>query len=206
MTGTATTDEQLEQAFQSSPEEGLARLHQDYQALLGRYLKSLTGGLLGAEELRDVYQETLIEVLKAARRPGFDPERPLRLVYRVARLRAYRFLRRRRSARPWDEAAEEASCQAAAALLERAEGQELRATLEAAIEELPPRQRLIARITVENIVGLHAAGRYAAIAEEAGRRCGEELSPRAVKSAWNAARAKLVSVLERQGFYREGGR
>ena len=63
------TENELEQAFRDDPEFGLALLHEDYRHQIGRYIKA-KAWVLSREDIKDVYQETMFEMVKVIRSPG----------------------------------------------------------------------------------------------------------------------------------------
>lgn len=196
-------DEELEKAFATNPDAAVSLLHQNYRVLIARYIKSVSKGQLRPEELGDVYQETLLSVLKATRRPEFESKDPMRLVFRIARCRALDAFRRRGQqpqSLDWD-----AQTSRANEAQQKPEQREFRAAYASAIEKLSSRQNLIARIFMEHAGQLDERGKYDFIKERVTDLTGETVSVAAIKSAWQAARKKIKKELAGSGFSTEGG-
>jgi DNA-directed RNA polymerase specialized sigma24 family protein len=93
------TEQELEEAFQDDPEFGLALLHSDFRDQIARYIKSKLWGLpcgILREEIRDVYQETMLALIPIIRTPDFDWKDPMRIVYDIAQKKSIDHLRRRK--------------------------------------------------------------------------------------------------------------
>ncbi|MDF1660857.1 MAG: sigma-70 family RNA polymerase sigma factor [Planctomycetota bacterium] len=195
-------DEELEKAFAADPDAAVSLLHQKYRVLIARYIKSISKGQLRPEELGDVYQETLLSVLKATRRPEFDTQAPMRLVLRIARCRALDALRRK-GQQPqdidWDQQCSKPDEN------RKPEQREFRAAYSNAIKKLSTRQNLIARIFMEHAGQLDQRGKYDFIKARVTDLTGETVSVAAIKSAWQAARKKIKKELAGSGFSTEGG-
>lgn len=196
-------DEELEKAFVANPDVAVSLLHNKYRVLIARYIKSTSKGQLGPEALGDVYQETLLSVLKATRRPEFDTQDPMRLVLRIARCRALDALRRRGIQHQnidWDQQTSTRDENE-----KQPEQREFRAAYASAIKKLSSRQNLIARIFMEHAGQLDDRGKYDFIKKRVTDLTGETVSVAAIKSAWQAARKKIKKELAGSGFSTEGG-
>jgi DNA-directed RNA polymerase specialized sigma24 family protein len=206
----AAAEEILQDQLRADPERAVVYLHEQFGLQIARYLKRVTWSLLDAEDLKDAYQETLKGVLEKVRTPGFDPGRPLRLVYAIARRKGCDGLRRRGHRIP--TADEDALRQIAAPpgstdlgftarqTLGPAEAREFREVLHKIIEALPTRQRLVARVFVDHFEEFRARDTYQPLAEAVSAITGEPENVLAVKSAWRAARATIASELIHRGF------
>lgn len=196
-------DEELEKTFAANPDAAVTLLHQKYSVLIARYIKSVSKGQLRPEELGDVYQETLLSVLKATRRPEFDSQDPMRLVLRIARCRALDALRRKGQQSQnidWEQ-----QCSSEKDNRRKPEQKEFRAAYTSAIKKLSSRQNLIARIFLEHAGQLDERGKYDFIKARVTDLTGETVSVAAIKSAWQAARKKIKKELAGSGFSMEGG-
>src|SRR5947209_4923175 len=199
----AAAEETLQDQLRADPERAVAYLHEQFGLQIARYLKRVTWSLLDAEDLKDAYQETLKGVLEKVRTPGFDPGRPLRLVYAIARRKGCDGLRRRghRMATADDETLQQIrAIPGTTPLLGPAEAREFREVLFKIIEALPARQRLVARVFVDHFEEFRARETYQPLAEAVSAITGEPENVLAVKSAWRAARAAIASELIHRGY------
>jgi DNA-directed RNA polymerase specialized sigma24 family protein len=209
-TASAASEEALQDCLRADPDRAIALLHEWYALQIARYLKRVTWSLLGPEDLKDAYQETLRAVLERVRAPGFDPRRPLRLVYAIARRKGTDFLRRR-GHRP--NTNEDAILHLVAADLKETdlgfawkkrmgpvEAKEFREVLLKAVAVLPERQRLVARVFIDHFEEFRERDTYQPLARAVSAVTGEPENVAAVKSAWRAARATLAEELARRGY------
>jgi DNA-directed RNA polymerase specialized sigma24 family protein len=170
----------------------------------------VTWSLLGAEDLKDAYQETLKGVLEKVRTPGFEPGRPLRLVYAIARRKGCDCLRRRghRVATSDDATLNRITAApggsdlgfAGRQRMGPAEAKEFRELLLQIIAALPARQRLVARVFVDHFEEFRQRETYQPLARAVSAITGEPENVTAVKSAWRAARATIVGALAQRGY------
>ncbi len=203
------SEQDLEQAFRASPDFGVESLHEWYSEQIVRYVKRVTHGRLPPDELIAVYQETLLAVLVKARQAGFDPVRPLRFVYRVARNKGLDQLRAlKHRPRAYDDQALTAAADALAGtetghrwdLLAPADRREFREEVLAAMQELPDQQRIVARCFVDCFEDVIAQNSYLPLAEAVRRVTGGQETVASVKSAWHVVRKKIAPELARRGF------
>jgi DNA-directed RNA polymerase specialized sigma24 family protein len=202
MTTTDAAEDTLQGYLRADPDRALAYLHEHFGLLIARYLKRVTWSLLGAEDLKDAYQETLKGVLEKVRAPGFEPARPLRLVYAIARRKGLDCLRRR-GHRPVADNALLHRITAEPPGPERlgpAEAKEFREVLLQIVQALPDRQRLIARVFVDHFEEFRPRETYEPLARAVSAITGEPVNVPAVKSAWHAARGTIATELSRRGY------
>jgi DNA-directed RNA polymerase specialized sigma24 family protein len=200
----------LQGYLRADPDRAIAYLHEHFGLQIARYLKRVTWSLLGAEDLKDAYQETLKGVLEKVRAPDFDPARPLRLVYAIARRKGLDALRRRghRPITADSEVLHRISADlgtrepglAWQGRMSPAEGKEFREVLLKIIASLPERQRLVARVFVDEFEEFRQRETYQPLARAVSAITGEPENVAAVKSAWRAARATIVDALGRHGY------
>jgi RNA polymerase sigma factor (sigma-70 family) len=200
----------LESAFRDSADLGVERLVAEYGEQILRYLKRVTRGLLDTHELMAACQETIVGVIEKVRRPGFDPSRPLRVVYAIARNKGMDALRRRghrardNDAVFLDSVADDLKDTdlgfQARLHLGPAEAKEMREIVQAFIATLPPRQRLVAQCFVDNYESFRERDTYRPLAEAVGAVTGKAESVTAVKSDWRFAREKIAAELNRRGY------
>ncbi len=203
------TEAELEEAFREDPEVALELLDEEFRGRIARFIKSKVLGI-NAADLADLYQSTLLDFVRAVRRPGFDPSRPLRLVFHIAKSRAIDFLRRKR---PYDfDADPEAILQLVAADLKGTDlgrrwkyldpvvWREFRRALHDEILALPERQRQIAVAFVALFEKLQEAPDYRLLARAVSRESGNDENVVTVKSGWHEARRRLMRRLTQRGF------
>lgn len=157
---------------------------------------------LSAEDLADVWQDTLLAVITALRRNRFDADRPLvPWLSAIASRRAIDLARRRSShARALDVLGRELSRTAVGrrwALLGAAERREILDLLAAEIAGLPPRQRLVLRT-----FSLHypETADMEVLRKRVSAALGEEATIASVKRALQEGRRKLRELFERKGY------
>ncbi|GIW88280.1 MAG: hypothetical protein KatS3mg108_2604 [Isosphaeraceae bacterium] len=200
----------LESAFRDDPDFAIELLDADYQEHILRYIKRETYGLLDPHELLVAYQETMLAMIVLARRPGFDPQRPLRMVQSIARNKGMDLLREHGHSVNTNE---DAILDAVAADLKNtdlgfewrlniapAEAKEFRVVLLEIIQTLPHRQRIVARCFVDHFEDFRERDTYRPLAEAVGAVTGKTESVAAVKSDWRFAREKIAAALTKRGY------
>src|SRR5262249_17987506 len=159
----------------------------------------------------EIYQEVLISVWKKAKEPGFNPSRPLRIVYRITRFRVADHRRRRKHRANTNE---DGILGAVAASLKDtdlgfqwklhmgpAELREFRKSLPEIIATLPRRQRLVAECFKDNFEDFRGERDVAKpLADAVSAVTGNTENVVAVMSAWRVAREKIAAELQRRGF------
>jgi RNA polymerase sigma factor (sigma-70 family) len=207
----AVGEAEVAAALRRDPAEGLALLHAAFGVDVARYLKRLTWGLLAAEDLQDAYQETLAALWRHILQPGFDPEQPLRLTFTLARRKAIDLLRRR-GHRARTNAEEVLSLLVQASSLSwrgrrlgRAEAAELRELLLEVVQNLPVRQRLVARVFIDHCDGWEPRDVYAPLTRAVAAVTGQEENEEAIKSCWRTARGRIATELRRHGYAWDDG-
>jgi DNA-directed RNA polymerase specialized sigma24 family protein len=196
----ADGEDALVAALRRDPDEGLAVLHEPFGRWILRYLNRVTQGHLGAMNLDDAYQETLLVLLGMFRQPGFQAENPFPLICGVARRKALKAVQRNRHARLCARALSEHPGDRADAFGPQGEDAELLSLVRALVERLPPRQRLVARLVVDHCQEWQPRKIYSVVAEAMQTSTGRAENPVAVKSAWHAARATLAAKLHAHGY------
>jgi len=203
------TEEELEEAFRDDPMFGLEVLHAEFRDRIARYIKK-HGWDLQPEEIKDLYQETLLEMVQEVRSPGFDPSRPLRLVQTIARRRTIDYLRRKghRANTNYDAILAYVAGDLGQSdlglrwrYLDRMIQAEWRQALLEEVARLPERQRIVARAFIDNYEDLSERKTFLPLKEAVAAVTGNDENVVAVKSAWHQAKRTLVSRLTRRGFY-----
>jgi RNA polymerase sigma factor (sigma-70 family) len=201
---------ELESLLREDPACFLEAVHEYYRRLLFSYIKRCSWGMLDAHELRDVYQETMLAMWQCVQKPGFDPERPLRLLYRIARNKAVTVRRRKMGRRSAPD--QDAVVQAVARDLEGTrvglgwrlllpeERREFRQAVAEILLSLPERQRLAAQAFAQTYEELRERNKYRPLAAAMEAISGRPEDVAAAKSAWRFAREKIQEELARRGF------
>jgi len=204
------TEADLESALCDDPDFAIELLHAEYQGQIIRYIKRVTWGLLAPDELMVAYQETMLALIEKVRQPGFDPSRPLRIVYTIAGNKGTDLLRGRKHRMNTNE---DGFLVAVAADLKNtdlgfewrlntgpAEVKEFREILLEIIQTLPLRQRLVARCFVDNFEDFRERNTSKPLAEAVSAVTGNAESVAAVRSDWRFAREKIAAALVRRGY------
>jgi hypothetical protein len=155
-------------------------------------------------------QETLLGMLKKARKPGFEPCRSLRMVLAIARNKAIDLLRKRGHKVNLDEDAildvVAADTKDSDILLQwrkhtsPIEARELREILLLFIASLPKRQRIVAQCFINNFEEFRQRDIYRPLADAVGAVTGITESVADVKNDWRYAREKIIAELHRRGY------
>jgi DNA-directed RNA polymerase specialized sigma24 family protein len=198
-----STEEDLEEAFKEDVDFGLEMLHEEFRDRIARYIKKC-GPSLTPDEIKDLYQDTMVEMVGQARSPDFNPERPLRLVQTIAKRRTFDRLRRKTS---FDAILPHVAkdlggsdLQLRWKYLDKMIQAEFKQALFEEIGKLPERQRIVATAFVDNYEDLRERDTYLPLAQAVAAITGEDENVVAVKSAWHEAKRKLVRGLTRRGF------
>jgi DNA-directed RNA polymerase specialized sigma24 family protein len=203
-------DADIVAALRQDLAQGLSLIHDHLGVGLARLLKRVIWGLLSEHDLQDAYQETLRGFWKRATRPDFRAEDYRGLLQTIARRKGLDALRRRghraRMAANGD-LAELADDLAASQLgnawqneMSGAEREELRRALSSIVEQLPPRQKLAARVFLDHFEEFRQRDVYQPLAVALSGVTGQNEHPEAVKTLWRTARAAIAAALHRRGF------
>lgn len=204
------SEEEIEATLRTDPNYAIELLDAFYREQILQYIKRVTWSRLRPDELMVVYQETMLAFIRRVREDDFDPTRPLRLVYCIARHRGYDFLRARRRHRMNTNEEEILGAVADSlkntetgdkwTLLSPAERKEFKEVVLQVVATLPERQQIVARCYVDCFEVILNEGSFRILAEEVGRVTGKQENVVSVKSAWHAALKKIGPALERRGF------
>lgn len=202
------TEDDLEQAFKDDPQFGLEVLDSYFREPLWRYMKSISRSLT-PDDMEDIYQSTIVELIRAVRRPNFDPIRPMRLVNKVIQERTVDFLRRKRIRRCQNlddivafvaEDLRNSNTGFRWNLLLADDKVAFRKALDQAIDTLPPKQKSTAVAFVEVYDQIREQGSYKPLADRIKQMTGESVTAMQAKSNWHDSRSKLEEKLARAGF------
>jgi hypothetical protein len=151
----------------------------------------------------------MLELIEVARAPGFDPHKPLALVFTIAHRRVKDKLRRmkhRPNADP-DAILEYVGKDYAGSdfgfkwkYADNLHWKDFEQALREVIATLPGKQLIVARVFVDNYETFRERDTYGPLAELVSEVTGEQETVAAVKSAWHEAKQKIVRELTRRGF------
>ena len=202
------SEKDLEEAFKDDPEFGMRLLYEEYQEIILRYIKMHAWGLQFADCL-EVFQQTMIEFWNKTQSPNFDHQKPLALIFWIAKCRSRDMLRRKKHrANPDTDAILEYVGKDYAAsdigyklrYPDQVDWDEFRQNLHEVIAELPERQLIVARVFVDNYEDFRKRDTYQPLATLVSNVTGKQESVVAVKSAWLEAKQKIVKEMTRRGF------
>lgn len=201
--GQPATQAELDQEFRTDPDAGLWLLDAEFRPYLCRCIKAVAPSI-DPEELADVYQDTLLSLIRKVRAHEIDYTQPLLPLARtVARRRAMDFLRNQGHCP--ERGAESASELETQELLSsdlwlrwrcsRPDWESFRAALREEIGKLSKKQRIVAEAVVN-----HLGESWDEIRDEVARVTGRNETVVAVKSAWRDAKALLAERLTGRGY------
>ena len=200
------TEDELEQRFRDDPQFALQLLHSDYRENIYRFIKSL-GWWLNAHEIDDVYQETFCRLIRAVRRPGFDPGKPMRLVQDIARKAAYDWTRRKKRRHVasidaiYEQIADDVKDTTVCRewLTAKPDWPKFRSALDAIIDDLPSKQPTAAKAFCHVYESLRRND-HSALAEKIREMTGEDVTTAQASDRWREAKATIACKLERAGL------
>ena len=208
-----TSEEDLADLLrQDEPEMFLELVDADYGEKLMAYIGKMSLDWLDVDELGTAYTETLLAVWNKIRELDFQAERPLRMVFAIAKKKALDAVRkkaRRQKRRAVNES------EVADLVLSDLEGTFLRIDAQYADEEekrrfyealpeviagLSPQQKAAATAFLECYEELRERDKYGPIADIMTSLTGEDVTPGAAKSALRGAMENIRQELIRRGI------
>jgi len=206
-----TSEEELATLLPEEPELFIRLLFEDYRKKLAACVGKHGRGLLNRHDIRDVLQESLIEIWDKIREPDFDPNRPLRMVFTIVSCNAIDARRKklrlaRRGANETDVTDLVISDMAGSnlALDYKYAGEEEKRRLDEILPEivagLPVRQRLAVNAFLECYEEIRERNKHRLVADAMSRMCGEVVDVAAAKSALRAGLEKVKADLVRRGI------
>ncbi len=194
------TNRELEFLLKSKGPDGFfERLdREDCRCQIARRIKTWTSGLLDPSELRDVYQDTMLSLVRLVGQPNFDSKNPLKIVYHLAKCRAVdalRLLANRKAVvgyRAGDASPPPDELLSAT--------HQFREALDGVIGNLPDRQQLVFSVFLENLPQFGRRHLFGPLAEKVSGRSKKPETPEGVRSALRAAAANVVAGLARRGW------
>ncbi len=200
---------ELEQAFQSDPKYGIECLHAFFEDEVAGYIKYVGCGALDANDIADIYQDVIVELIKAARKPNFDPTEPMRLVYRIAYTNTKDFLKKRgiRSAANLDDCLNfltedlaTTDVQLRWKYLTEDQRKEFNNALFEIVTDLPEMQRVTAIVFITRYKEIRETNLFSAVAEGVREFSGKDITAAAAKGNWYRARKRIAEEFRRRGF------
>jgi len=201
--------EELEQAFRSDPKYGIECLHAFFEGEVAGYIKYVGQGALDANDIADIYQDVMVELIEAARKPNFDPTEPMRLVYRIAYTNTKDFLKKRgiRSAANLDdcldylaEDLENTDVQLRWKNLTEDQKKEFNSALFEIVSDLPEMQQVTAIVFITRYKEIRETNLFSAVAEGVREFAKMDITAAAAKGNWYRARKKIAEELLKRGF------
>jgi DNA-directed RNA polymerase specialized sigma24 family protein len=209
----ATTDPvseaEIESALRDDPDHAIELLGTFYQKQIVQYIKRVTWSRLKPDELMVAYQDTMLALIRKVREDGFDPSRPMRIVFAIASNKGLDLLRarRHRMSTSLDLLIDSVAASLKDTetgfrwqLLSPAERKEFREIVLASVRELPERQQIVARCYIDCFERVLQEDSYRPLAEAVSCVTGKQESLANVKSAWHVAKRKIASALTRRGY------
>ncbi len=206
------SEEELEAAFRDDPEFGLQLLFSDFREQIGRFIQWRLAGLPKGERpeaVKDLLQDTFVELIPFVRNSAFDWRAPLRIVYTIAARRACDLLRRRKfkPKQDIDGAIEQIARELSGTKIGRewrmqtkADWNEFHAALMQSVLSLPDKLSTVAMCYIENYEDYGEREIYAPLARQVSEITGKDENAMTIKKQWLDAKGRLVSDLARKGF------
>jgi hypothetical protein len=204
------TREELEAAFRSDPKYGMECLECFFGDEIASYIKFVGHGALDSHDLADIYQNVMVEMIIACRRPNFDPAEPMRLVYRIAMTNTKEYLRNRgiRTATNLDDCLPYLAADLKDTNVELRwkyttleQQREFRFALFDVINEcLPNMQRETAIVFITRYEKTRESDRFEAVASGIRERTGKDITAAAAKQNWYRARTVIAEEMKKRGF------
>jgi len=211
MESQSTIEEDLEEALRTKEFKIFMEFLMDgCGEILKRRIKHHSCGFLTIDEMREVYQNAMIEVDRKVRDSAFNPHRPMAFVNEVVRLRtldARRLKSRQKVATNTDDllsamAEADKSAGVVSRWRELTEDDQNRfmAELRAIISEvLPEGQRVVAQAYFDNLVQV-AEGGWSVLVEPINAATGRRPTVSTIRSQWRNAHQTIADELIRRGF------
>ena len=203
------SDDELEALFLDNDLRFAVQMLDNYRREnMWRYIKSIYRGF-DQDDIHDVYTAALGEFITCAKKPDFDPKAPLRLLQRIIKLRAIDRARKKYGARAKsiDALIEPLAADLADTkrsfiwryMLDESKAV-FRQALDAAIEELTPKQRNVSIAMMEVYDQIRSDDSPKALAARIRELTGEDCTASQAADRWEAARENLRTKLIRAGF------
>jgi DNA-directed RNA polymerase specialized sigma24 family protein len=164
---------------------------------------------LGSEEILEVYRDVLLNIIEAARKKRYDPDKPLLpFIFTLAQRRTIDRIRIQIRHESESELLDEIAKtlkdtkvgEAWQIIVKKDEGRKRMELMRREIARMPHRQRQVAEVIIEKF---HEEPTYQDICDEIYKKTGERLTVVMVKGAWREARKKIKDVLIDTGYLEE---
>lgn len=201
--------EDLEDAFRKDPQFGIEVLHTFFQSEIAGYIKFVGHGALNDHDIADIYQDVIMEMIEAVKKPTFDPNEPMRLVYRIAFTNTKEYLRNRsiHSAANLDDCLEflatdleGTDVQLRWRYLTRDKQRDFNNALFEIVSDLPEMQRITAIVFITRYKQIRGRNLFTPVAEGIKEFSGKDITAAAAKRNWHEARKKIAEELIKRGF------
>jgi hypothetical protein len=205
------TREELEEAFRQDPKYGMECLYLFFRDEIAGYIKCVGQGYVrDAHELQDIFQNVMVDMIEASKKPTFDPHEPMRLVYRIAFTNTKEYLRKKgvRNLVGLDECLEHLAVDFKGTDLELRwkyldadEQKRFNNVLFDIICDLPEMQQYTALVFVSRYKQVRdETDLFTSIAEGVRELTGKDMTAAAAKGNWYRARTKIAHDLRDRGF------
>lgn len=201
------TEDELERLLREDPKFAVEMIDSDYRENIWRYIRSRCR-YFDDDDVHEVYLKTLKDFIRCVKKPGFDPNAPLKLIFHIAQLRARDRRRAKKAstepvfdelldhiARDMKDTTTRLNWQ-----LMKSDWPEFRTTLEKMIDELPDKQRDAMNAFVETYWEIRTQGSMRQLAEHIRQQYGYDCTASQAADNVRAAIETLEPKLRRAGF------
>jgi DNA-directed RNA polymerase specialized sigma24 family protein len=201
------TDEELEGMLRQDPEFAIKMIDSDYGEAIARYIRSFCRHF-DEDDVYEAYKATLKDFIRCTKKPDFDPQSPLKLVFHIAKLRAMarrrdKSLHRRPTMNELLDPLADDQKNTTTRLnfqLIKADWSEFRAILDKLVDELPEKQRHAMNAFVEAYWEIRTKGSKQRLAQQITDQYGYDCTASEAADNVRAAIETLALKLERAGF------
>jgi DNA-directed RNA polymerase specialized sigma24 family protein len=201
------TEDELERLLREDPKFAIEMIDSDYRENIRQYIRSRCR-YFDDDDVHEVYLKTLKDFIRCVKKPDFDPQTPLKLVFYIAQLRARDRRRAKKAstepvfdelldhiARDMKDTTTRLNWQ-----LMKSDWPEFRATLEKLIDDLPDKQRDAMNAFVETYWEIRTQGSMRRLAEHIRQQYGYDCTASQAADNVRAAIETLEPKLRRAGF------
>jgi DNA-directed RNA polymerase specialized sigma24 family protein len=205
----AFTREELDDLFRDNPKDGVEALYLDFRHEIAGYIRCVGHGALQIHDIRNILQDVFVAMIEVAKKPTFDPNEPMKLVYTIAFRKTKQFLRDfgYEAADNLDNCLEylaedfkNTDVELRWKFLGPEKQQEFYDALMEIIAGLSDMQRLCATAFVDCYKDIRGRNIFAKVRELVVKRRKEDITVAAVKRNWHEARKKIEEQLNSRGF------
>ena len=201
------TEDELERLLREDPKFAVEMIDSDYRENIWRYIRSRCR-YFDDDDVHEVYVKTLKDFIRCVKKPAFDPEASLKLMFHIAQLRARdRRRAKKASTEPvFDELLDHIARDMKNTTtrlnwqLMKSDWPEFRTTLEKLIDDLPDKQRDAMNAFVETYWEIRRQGSMRRLAEHIRQQYGYDCTASQAADNVRAAIETLGPKLHRAGF------